>query len=91
MENATPLHSAPMPANVTVGRDYLTEREIERLMKAAGDNRYGHRNATAILVGAECRLLDLLTPQLVRLPALAERLCFLSALRHLAPAPAYGC
>lgn len=36
--------------NVTVGRDYLTEREVERLMKAAGDNRYGHRNATAILV-----------------------------------------
>ena len=24
-------------------REYLTEKEVERLMKAAGDNRYGHR------------------------------------------------
>jgi site-specific recombinase XerD len=31
-------------------REYLTEREIERLMKAAGDNRYGHRDATMILL-----------------------------------------
>jgi len=31
-------------------RDYLTEREIERLMKAAGENRWGHREATAILI-----------------------------------------
>ena len=31
-------------------REYLTEREVERLMKAAGDNRYGHRDATAILI-----------------------------------------
>ena len=26
-------------------REYLTEREIERLMKVAGDNRHGHRDA----------------------------------------------
>jgi integrase len=41
------------PVNVTVGRDgrgYLTEREVERLMKAAASNRYGHRDATAILI-----------------------------------------
>ena len=31
-------------------REYLTEREIERLMKAAGSNRYGHRDATMILL-----------------------------------------
>ena len=35
---------------------YLTEREIERLVKAAGDNRYGHRDATMILLayGTAC-------------------------------------
>jgi type 1 fimbriae regulatory protein FimB/type 1 fimbriae regulatory protein FimE len=31
-------------------REYLTEQEIERLMKAAGDNRHGHRDATMILL-----------------------------------------
>jgi integrase len=31
-------------------REYLTEREGERLMKAAGDNRHGHRDATMILL-----------------------------------------
>src|SRR5215831_15040706 len=31
-------------------REYLTEREVERLMKAAGSNRYGHRDATMILL-----------------------------------------
>jgi integrase len=31
-------------------RDYLTEREIEKLMDAARANRWGHRDATAILV-----------------------------------------
>jgi integrase len=31
-------------------REYLTETEIERLMKAATDNRHGHRDATMILV-----------------------------------------
>jgi integrase len=40
-------------ANVTVGRrsrEYLTEREVERLIEAAKQNRCGHRDATAILV-----------------------------------------
>jgi integrase len=40
--------------NVTVGkrgREYLTEREVERLIEAAKQNRSGHRGATAILVG----------------------------------------
>jgi integrase len=32
-------------------REYLTEGEIERLLKAAANNRNGHRDATMILVG----------------------------------------
>jgi type 1 fimbriae regulatory protein FimB/type 1 fimbriae regulatory protein FimE len=31
-------------------REYLTEAEVERLMKAAHSNRYGHRDATMVLV-----------------------------------------
>ena len=31
-------------------REYLTEREVERLMKTAGDNRHGHRDSTMILI-----------------------------------------
>ena len=31
-------------------REYLTEAEVERLMEAAKDNRWGHRDATMILV-----------------------------------------
>jgi hypothetical protein len=55
VENLHPLLPAPTAVNVTVRqrqrpREYLTEREIERLMKAAGNNRWGHRDATAILL-----------------------------------------
>src|SRR6266550_711123 len=50
-----PECTPPMALNVTVRRpsrprEYLTEREIEKLMKAAGANRWGHRDATAILI-----------------------------------------
>ena len=31
-------------------REHLTEGEVERLIAAAKDNRYGHRDATAILI-----------------------------------------
>ena len=31
-------------------REHLTEAEVERLMRAAGKNRWGHRDATMILV-----------------------------------------
>ena len=31
-------------------REWLTDDEVEKLMKAAGDNRHGHRDATMILV-----------------------------------------
>jgi site-specific recombinase XerD len=64
MENLHLFEQAPTAVNVTVRtprrqrlpvrgtrpREYLTEREIERLLKAAGDNRWGHRDATAILL-----------------------------------------
>jgi integrase len=52
-----PIEEPSTAVNVTVAkrrqqapREYLTEREVERLMKAAGDNRWGHRDATAILI-----------------------------------------
>ena len=31
-------------------REYLTDREIGRLIEAAGKNRWGHRDATDILI-----------------------------------------
>ena len=31
-------------------REYLTEREVDKLIEAAKDNRHGHRDATAILI-----------------------------------------
>jgi type 1 fimbriae regulatory protein FimB/type 1 fimbriae regulatory protein FimE len=52
MENTALAISPSMSVNVTVRRprEYLTEKEIERLIKAAGDNRWGHRDQTAILI-----------------------------------------
>ena len=53
MENSRLHERAPTSVNVTVGRrgrEYLTDREVERLMEAAKQNRSGHRDATAILV-----------------------------------------
>jgi len=51
MENLRLREAAPTSVNVTVGqrsREYLTDREVERLIEAA--NRSGHRDATTILV-----------------------------------------
>src|ERR1700730_513045 len=59
--NATPHARTPTAVKRTVARgrrphahyrtrEYLTEREVERLMKAAGGNRHGHRDATMILL-----------------------------------------
>ena len=31
-------------------REHLTEKEVERLIKAVGENRYGHRDATMVLI-----------------------------------------
>ena len=54
MENPHLSVPAPTPQNVTVRsrqpREYLTAREIERLIEAARGNRWGHRDATAILM-----------------------------------------
>jgi type 1 fimbriae regulatory protein FimB/type 1 fimbriae regulatory protein FimE len=54
MENQQARFDAPASVNVTVHmkrlREYLTEKEIERLMDAARQNRWGHRDATAILL-----------------------------------------
>src|SRR5262245_15212700 len=54
MGKSAPEPRAPTSVTVTVRsprpREYLTEREIERLIKAAASNRWGHRDATAILL-----------------------------------------
>jgi integrase len=54
VENLQSNLSPPTAVNVTVRRqrprEYLTEREIEKLMDAARGNRWGHRDATAILI-----------------------------------------
>jgi integrase len=54
MEKSRLQERAPTSVNVTVGRrsrEHLTDREVERLIEAAKQNRSGHRDATAILVG----------------------------------------
>src|SRR6516165_10994204 len=54
MENQQAFEQPSAAVNVTVRssapREYLPEREVERLIKAAGSNRWGHRDATAILI-----------------------------------------
>jgi type 1 fimbriae regulatory protein FimB/type 1 fimbriae regulatory protein FimE len=48
---STSKKRTPNIVNLTVKRRYLTEREIERLMDCARKHgRYGHRDATMILV-----------------------------------------
>jgi hypothetical protein len=50
MENSRLREAAPK--NVTVGkrgREYLTDREVERLIEAAKQNRTGHRDANGYL------------------------------------------
>ena len=49
MENSRLREAAPTSVNVTVGkrsREYLIDREVERLIEAAKQNRSGHRDAT---------------------------------------------
>jgi integrase len=47
------FRSVPIrPANADLrSREYLTEAEVEKLMKQARRGRYGHRDATLILIG----------------------------------------
>jgi len=53
VENRRGGRSAPTTVNSSVrARSYLTGREIVRLMAAAREwSRYGHRDATMILIG----------------------------------------
>jgi integrase len=61
MSSATARATTPIPQNGTVPprlvpqaqrrpREYLTPKEVERLIAAARQNRYGHRDATMILI-----------------------------------------
>jgi site-specific recombinase XerD len=54
VENQQTLEQPSTAVNVTVRqacpREYLTEREVEKLMDAARGNRRGHRDVTAILI-----------------------------------------
>ena len=55
MENQQPPEMRTSVVNVTVdlmarSREYLTEKEVDRLIEAAKGNRHGHRDATAILI-----------------------------------------
>jgi integrase len=38
------------PNAETRAREYLTDAEVQKLMKDAGDNRNGHRDATMVLL-----------------------------------------
>ena len=49
-EPSTAVNVTVMPRHRRPPREYLTEREIEKLIDAAGENRWGHRDATAILI-----------------------------------------
>src|SRR6516164_9340334 len=50
MKSTSKKHT-PSIVNLTVKRRYLTEREVERLMDCARKcGRYGHRDATMILI-----------------------------------------
>jgi type 1 fimbriae regulatory protein FimB/type 1 fimbriae regulatory protein FimE len=40
----------PVPPGQRRPREYLTPKEVERLISAARQNRYGHRDATMILI-----------------------------------------
>ena len=71
MGNASVLECAPRSVSVTVRRparprEYLTEREIEKLIDAASDNRWGQRDATAILIAYRhgLRASELVAPSL---------------------------
>ncbi|MGA7668248.1 MAG: tyrosine-type recombinase/integrase, partial [Pseudolabrys sp.] len=49
-EPSTAVNVTVMPRHRRRPREYLTEREIEKLIDAASENRWGHRDATAILI-----------------------------------------
>jgi type 1 fimbriae regulatory protein FimE len=49
-EPSTAVNVTVMPRHRRRPREYLTEAEIEKLIKEASTNRQGHRDATAILI-----------------------------------------
>jgi hypothetical protein len=49
-ENRTVAMPVRKPNAQLRSREYLTDSEVARLTEAAKDNRYGHRDATMILV-----------------------------------------
>src|SRR6516165_10016554 len=51
-DRVVPARAVPVrPANAELRtREYLTPAEVEKLIKAARDGRYGHRDATLILI-----------------------------------------
>jgi integrase len=82
MENSRLRRPAPTSVNVTVGkrsREYLTEREVERLIEAAKQNRCGNRDATAILVAYRHGLRAL---EIVALRSGQARFGLARSLRH---------
>ena len=48
--NGTVPPPPPRPNAATRAREYLTDAEVQKLMKAAGENRNGHRDATMVLL-----------------------------------------
>ena len=59
-------------------REYLTQKEVERLMKAASNNRHGHRDTTMILLAFRhgLRASDLCSLRLSWRPRLRPRAGF---------------
>ena len=53
MEDPHSQSQVSNPGNVLLERGSLSEREVELLMEAARQHRWGHRDATAILVAYE--------------------------------------
>ena len=43
-----------LPNAALRSREHLTEAEVEKLIAAAKDNRWGHRDATMVLVAYRC-------------------------------------
>src|SRR5262249_37152960 len=69
-------------------RGHLTEKEVERLIKAAGDNRYGHRDATMLLMSFRhgLRASEVCDLRWIRSILMTQR-CTSAGLRMARPAP----
>jgi hypothetical protein len=65
--------ASPIVQNLR-SREYLTEREVERLIEAAKQNRSGHRDAAAILVAPTATASEPRSMSYLRLGAAAVHL-----------------